>query len=92
VVDYGPEWPPFKETGNSRETAAVGQFPTSFFLEVNNIKKKEILRIFILFITITQLFFCGKLAAALCLQGFQRFERVSVRRGLTVRCLRTSWG
>lgn len=53
VVDYGPEWPPFKETGNSRETAAIGQFPTSFFLEVNKIKKKKILRIFILFITIS---------------------------------------
>lgn len=92
MVDYGPEWPPFKETGNSRETVAVGQFPTSFFLEVNNIKKKEILRIFILFIAITQLFFCGKLAAALYLHGFQPLERVSVRRGLIVRCLRTSWG
>jgi hypothetical protein len=58
VVDYGPEWPPFKETGNSRETVGVGQFLTAFFLHVNNIKKKEIFRIFILFITLTQPLFC----------------------------------
>lgn len=34
VVDYGPEWPPFKETGNSREAEASGQFPTRGFCRV----------------------------------------------------------
>src|SRR5690606_40792865 len=27
---YGPEWPPFKETGDSSESEGQGQFPTSF--------------------------------------------------------------
>ncbi|MGA6176103.1 hypothetical protein, partial [Delftia sp. zbq_16] len=29
---YGPEWPPFKETGDSSETELQGQFPTSIGL------------------------------------------------------------
>ncbi|WP_377739055.1 hypothetical protein [Aquipseudomonas alcaligenes] len=37
---YGPGWPPFKETGDSSETAAPGQFPTSLE-SVKKDKRKE---------------------------------------------------
>ena len=45
VVDYGPEWPPFKETGDSREIGGVGQFPLRGFVG-KEYKKERYLKLF----------------------------------------------
>ena len=45
VVDYGPEWPPFKETGDSREISGAGQFPLRGFVG-KEYKKERYLKLF----------------------------------------------
>jgi hypothetical protein len=43
VIHCGPEWPPFKETGDSSESQASGQFPDRL-LSIKKIKGKKFLK------------------------------------------------